>query len=468
MLINLNHLGNFNMPGIARDSGQDVAGGGLVQGSGNVFANSKPVARVGDAVAGHGRGPHRGPVMAAGSGNVFTTGFFSTASATLGGLNSTFTTLTRAGAGTNYDFFVAKYNTNGEIIWSNSTGAGYDEVPYNIALTDDNKVVTVGTFIGTSVDFNPGAASNLLYSNSNSTTTGFIQVLNASNGTFSWARSLGSSANDAVFGVASANNNIYVTGYFSGSQGDFNTTGSGGGDVINRIGAIDSFVAKYTSNATFIWVKQIRGTTGSDVRGTSIAVKGTPEKVYVSGTFTSQVYLNPASATTFVSAFGGRDAFVVSLDDAGLYEWGGSIRSMDNEDAWGLSVDDNYNVYTTGYSASGNIALNPFGNNTVPNNSTTGNDVFVVKLAQPILSNTNFESNNFFVFYPNPIKDILYIENSLNRNITEIRVIDITGKVVLEQKGNERSVNLSNLNPGFYIVFITSEGKVSSQKIIKE
>lgn len=402
------------------------------------------------------------------SGNVFTTGFFNTATATLGGLNSTSATLTRAGAGANYDFFVSKYNTNGEIIWSNATGAGYDEVPYNIALTDDNKVVTVGTFIGTSVDFNPGAASNLLFSNSNSTTTGFIQVLNASDGAFSWARSLGSSANDAVFDIATANNNIYITGYFSGSQGDFNTTGSGGGDVINRIGSIDSFIAKYTSNSTFVWVKQIRGTTGSDVRGTSIAVKGTPEKVYASGTFTSQVYLNPASSTTYVGAFGGKDAFVVSLDDTGLYQWGGSVRSMDNEDAWGLSIDNNYNVYMTGYSASGNIALNPFANNTVPNNSTTGNDVFIIKLSQATLSNLSFGVNNSFMIYPNPVKEILHIENSLNRNIETIRVIDVTGKVVLEQKGNERSVNLSNLNPGFYIVFITSEGKVTSQKIIKK
>ena len=59
------------MPGIARDAGTDSAGGAIIQGSGNVFANSKPVARIGDAVAGHGRGPHRGPVMASGSGNVF-------------------------------------------------------------------------------------------------------------------------------------------------------------------------------------------------------------------------------------------------------------------------------------------------------------------------------------------------------------------------------------------------------------
>lgn len=60
------------MPGVARDAGADAAGGAIIQGSPNVFANNKPVARVGDAVAGHGRGQHSGPKMAAGSGNVLT------------------------------------------------------------------------------------------------------------------------------------------------------------------------------------------------------------------------------------------------------------------------------------------------------------------------------------------------------------------------------------------------------------
>ena len=58
------------MPGAARQ-GQDSAGGTIVAGSPNVTVNNSPVARIGDAVAGHGRGPHSGPTMAAGSGNVF-------------------------------------------------------------------------------------------------------------------------------------------------------------------------------------------------------------------------------------------------------------------------------------------------------------------------------------------------------------------------------------------------------------
>ena len=51
------------MPGIARDNGKDVAGGVLIQGSANVFVNSKPAVRKGDLVAGHGKAPHASPVM---------------------------------------------------------------------------------------------------------------------------------------------------------------------------------------------------------------------------------------------------------------------------------------------------------------------------------------------------------------------------------------------------------------------
>jgi uncharacterized Zn-binding protein involved in type VI secretion len=59
------------MPGIVRDSGQDVSGGANIQGSGSVLANNKPVVRKGDLVAGHGREQHAGPVMVGASGNVF-------------------------------------------------------------------------------------------------------------------------------------------------------------------------------------------------------------------------------------------------------------------------------------------------------------------------------------------------------------------------------------------------------------
>lgn len=57
------------MPGAARQ-GQDSAGGTIAAGSPDVIVNGSPLARIGDAVQGHGDPPHAGPTMATGSQNV--------------------------------------------------------------------------------------------------------------------------------------------------------------------------------------------------------------------------------------------------------------------------------------------------------------------------------------------------------------------------------------------------------------
>ena len=59
------------MPGIAR-VGVDTAGGTILGGGqSTVFVNGSLAAVIGDAVQGHGPGPHGGPSMAEGSSDVF-------------------------------------------------------------------------------------------------------------------------------------------------------------------------------------------------------------------------------------------------------------------------------------------------------------------------------------------------------------------------------------------------------------
>jgi uncharacterized Zn-binding protein involved in type VI secretion len=61
------------MPGISRAT-SDVAGGTITGASADVFVEGKPVVRIGDAVSGHGRGTHAGPVMSSGSKTVLVNG----------------------------------------------------------------------------------------------------------------------------------------------------------------------------------------------------------------------------------------------------------------------------------------------------------------------------------------------------------------------------------------------------------
>lgn len=62
------------MPGIAR-VGVDTAGGTILGGGqSTVFVNGSLAAVIGDAVAGHGIGPHANPTMVQGSSDVFAEG----------------------------------------------------------------------------------------------------------------------------------------------------------------------------------------------------------------------------------------------------------------------------------------------------------------------------------------------------------------------------------------------------------
>lgn len=62
------------MPGVGR-VGVDAAGGTIVGSlAPTVIVDGSPIAVVGADVAGHGLGPHAGPVMAGGSSTVFANG----------------------------------------------------------------------------------------------------------------------------------------------------------------------------------------------------------------------------------------------------------------------------------------------------------------------------------------------------------------------------------------------------------
>ena len=103
-------------------------------------------------------------------------------------------------------------------------------------------------------------------------------------------------------------------------------------------------------------------------------------------------------------------------------------------------------------------------------NGAAGNSLIPLALGIcTTLANENFElSNNNFRFYPNPTNTILNIDNLLNVEITEIKIIDVLGKIVINQKADFDKINLQNLDNGIYILSILSnENKVFYHKIIK-
>jgi hypothetical protein len=83
---------------------------------------------------------------------------------------------------------------------------------------------------------------------------------------------------------------------------------------------------------------------------------------------------------------------------------------------------------------------------------------------QPSLQeNASIEGLNL---YPNPVSTGKVYISSKNDLEKEIIIFDILGKKVLQTKIDTKELNVSNLQPGVYIIKITEEEATSSRKLI--
>ncbi|MGZ2369066.1 T9SS type A sorting domain-containing protein [Ancylomarina sp. YFZ004] len=70
-------------------------------------------------------------------------------------------------------------------------------------------------------------------------------------------------------------------------------------------------------------------------------------------------------------------------------------------------------------------------------------------------------------FYPNPVRDIVNLSNQ--ENVTRVRVISLTGKTLIDIKIPKKTINLSHLAKGMYLInFDTKDGKRVARKLVKK
>ncbi|MFV5694067.1 PQQ-dependent sugar dehydrogenase [Flavobacterium sp. LB3P122] len=77
-----------------------------------------------------------------------------------------------------------------------------------------------------------------------------------------------------------------------------------------------------------------------------------------------------------------------------------------------------------------------------------------------------------FIIYPNPTKSEIVIQKSNKNYPTEITLFDLAGKMLLQQKTGDKTVNIvktNNLPKGFYILTIKNDqGNLSTHRLIIE
>lgn len=201
------------------------------------------------------------------------------------------------------DVYLAKYSSTGAFLWGGSmVGAGAEQI---------NSLSVSGSFVYAAGYFNGFVDFNLLAGANNLTSTGgkdiFFSRYATSNGAFGYAQKLGGTLDDEARSIrVNASEEIYLTGYFSGSTIDFDP--SAGTSNLTSAGGFDIFMAKYSATPTLTWALQVGSATQDEGYALNLDGNG---NIYLGGTYSN-------NATDFDNGAGTRTLASVGLRD-GLF-----------------------------------------------------------------------------------------------------------------------------------------------------
>lgn len=228
------------------------------------------------------------------------------------------TTLTSNG---DFDVFVIKLSANGTLIWAKSFGAGSgsDDILLGMDLDANGNIYTVGYFIGTGGDYDPGPGTVTLTSNG-FYNDGFISKLD-NNGNFQWVKQIAGNLDDYANAVRVNASAVYVTGSFKGTV-DFDF-GAGTANLVSA-GQEDAFILKLDLNGNYQWAKKMGGTFGNEM-GRALALDNSGA-VYTLGNYTSpNTDFDPGANNITLSPAGGQACFIQRLNDDGSFSFARQI-----------------------------------------------------------------------------------------------------------------------------------------------
>jgi uncharacterized repeat protein (TIGR01451 family) len=295
-----------------------------------------------------------------------------------------FENITLTGNGSS-NFFVAKYNSSGRVIWARTNrNAGSSNYSTGISVDDANNVYVTGQFTNFIL-----VGSNLLYSSGLEDI--FIIKYDAS-GNVVWIKKDGGTEEETVEGiVVDHEGNTVIAGLFAGTI-HFGT------DSLTSLGGEDAFIIKHDKDGNVVWGKQAGGASGQEANGIAMDNIG---NTYITGIFYDSIRFDHIK---LISPYG---AFIAKYDKAGTLLWAVNASAPSGIFSEGIAVDGSGKSYITGwYEGTGVGAV--FGSYTLYNGGLA--DVFVSSLSDP----------TYLINY-NTIQGYVYDDVNLNcvRNTSE-------------------------------------------------
>jgi hypothetical protein len=377
------------------------------------------------------------------NGNVLITGNFSSSTLSLG------TTTLTSGGMFSWNFFVVKYDSNGNTLWAKGAGGTLGELANSISADVNGNVFVIGIFSSPSLSLGTTTLTN-------SGLSDIFVVKYDINGNVLWAKGAGGTDDDLAYSVSTdANGNVFMSGSFKSQTISFGTT------TLTNVNVGSYFVTKYDTNGNMLWAKSAGGTNYDAGYGTSADGNG---NVYVTGCFySSSLSFGLTTLTNANTGLNESDMFVVKYDANGNVLWAKSQGGIDQDVGHALSVNASGDIFVTGHFHNYPIA---FGSTTL---TTVGGSIFVAKLGV-MATGINSSSNNSIInIFPNPCSSSTTLQVNVNLEDAMLVVYNSLGQVVKEVKNiSSKNVTLSldNLSSGTYLVRLTKENAIYTNKLV--
>ncbi len=246
------------------------------------------------------------------------------------------------------DAFVAKYSSNGTLIWVRAIGGEGDDAATSVSAGSGDVVCLSGSFSQTADFLSGPGVYNLTAAGSRDA---FVMKLDSAGGLV-WVRGMGGAneevANDVAVGI---DGSVYSTGFFvtsiAGTEVDFDP--GEGVHYLASIGQKDVFISKLDYDGNFVWAKRVGGTGWSQgsSNGMGIAVAA-DDSVYTTGSFEGVADFDPGPNQFALTCAGDTDMFLSKLDDDGAFAWARRVGGANAEYGADVAVASDGSVYLTG------------------------------------------------------------------------------------------------------------------------
>jgi hypothetical protein len=346
------------------------------------------------------------------------------------------------------DFFIAKYNPNGELLWLGQGGAESTDDVNSINVNQNNEFYLTGYFYGHT------QLGDSAYTTQNP--TGVFLAKYSEDATLLWTRIIdGDNLSNVSYVISGRQDDVYLAGNFNGnlnlgnhsfSAGEFNT---------------DVYAARFSGQGEVLWAAHGSGEAADDVASLSVDENN---NLFIAGHYLMDITFGSITFP-YTLCCGSPEIYVVQYSQTGESLWGGRISGeRANLTSSHISVHGRMFVAGIFYDT-----LN-IGGITIEANADYSN--YFSCISWPTFTFTEENTDEFSIeLFPNPASDQLIIRFAETETDYWVQLFDIKGSIIGQWffNGSQKheAISVSHLENGTYFLSIKGDqNQVTVKKVI--